>query len=96
MLLTGNDRLAGWSIWLFLFSVLRAAGVGSGPFGALLQVVLAAVLATFVGRVLPENDDGRRLPSAASVAIITLALVILMSVALGNALSRRAGAAVAG
>lgn len=90
MLLTGRDRLAGWSIWFFLYSVLHAARVGRGSFGVLLELVLAALLTLVVARVLPEDDDGRRLPRSASMAILVLGLVILASVALGNALSSRA------
>ena len=90
MLLTGADKLAGWAIWLFLFSVLHAARVGHGAFGVLLQLVLAALLAVLVGRVVPENDDGQRLPRSASLAIIMLAFVIIVSAALGAALTPKA------
>jgi hypothetical protein len=96
MLLTGNDRLAGWSIWFFLFAVVHAAHLVRGAFGVLAELVLAALLALVVGRILPENDDGRRLPRSASMAILMLAMVILMSVALGDALSSRATSVVGG
>ena len=90
MILTGSDRLAGWAIWFFLFSVLHAARLGRGAWFVLAEMVVAALLSLVVARLLPEDDDGQRLPRAGSSMIIMLAFVILGSAAMGNALADRA------
>ena len=92
MLLTGTDKLAGLSIWFFLFAVLHAARLVHGGFGVLAELVVAALLTLVAGRLLPENDDGRRLPPVVSTFILTLAMVILASTAFGTMMAKRAGA----
>ena len=90
MLLSGSDRLAGCSIWFFVYAILRAAGVGSGDWAFVLEATLAGLIAYVIARQIPEDDDGRRLPPMASAFIITLAFVILGSSIHGNALARKA------
>jgi len=92
MLLKGADRLAGWAIWFFLFAILHAASLGRGALFVLAEMIVAALLAGVVARLLPENDDGQRLPRSGSTMIIMLAFVILASGAMGNALADRATA----
>ena len=95
MILTGADRLTGWSIWFFLFSILHAARLGRGAMFVLLELTAAALLALAVGRLLPEDDDGRRLPRAGSTMIILLGFVILASAAFGAMMSDHATAMAA-
>lgn len=95
MILTGADRLAGCAIWFFLFSILHAARLGRGAAFMLVEMVAAALLTLVVGRMLPTDDDGRRLPRAGSTMIIMLAFVILASAAFGNAMSDHAAAVAA-
>ena len=90
MLLTGTDRLAGCSIWFFVYAILRAARVGRGDWAFVLEATLAGLIAFVIARQIPEDDDGRRLPPMASAFIITLAFVILGSAVLGGALARKA------
>lgn len=90
MLLSGSDRLAGAAIWFFVFAVLHAARLGRGAGFVLVELVAAALISLVVGRLLPEDDDGQRLPRAGSSMIIVLAFVILGSSAMGNALADRA------
>ena len=95
MILTGSDRLAGMAIWFFLFSIVHAARLGRGAMFVLVEMIAAALLTLVVGRVLPPNDDGERLPRAGSSMVIMLAFVILASSAMGNALADRAAARAA-
>ena len=90
MILTGSDRLAGFAIWFFTFAVIHAARLARGAGFVIVELVLAALLSLVVARILPEDDDGQRLPRAGSTMIIMLAFVILASTAMGNALSARA------
>jgi hypothetical protein len=95
MILTGADRLAGCAIWFFLFSILHAARLGRGAMFVLLELTGAALLAFVMGRLLPEDDDGRRLPRAGSTMIIMLGFVILASAAFGALMSDHAAAMAA-
>ena len=95
MILTGTDRLAGSAIWFFLFSIVHAARLGRGAMFVLMEMVAAALLTLVVGRVLPTDDDGRRLPRAGSTMIIMLAFVILASAAMGAAMAEHAAAVAA-
>ena len=95
MLLTGADRFTGGAIWFFLFAILHAARLGRGAMFVLGELIVAALLAGVVARMLPENDDGQRLPRSGSAMIIILAFVILASGAMGNALADRAAARAA-
>ena len=95
MILTGTDRLAGSAIWFFLFSIVHAARLGRGAMFVLVEMVAAALLPLLVGRMLPTDDDGRRLPRAGSTMIIMLAFVILASAAMGAAMAEHAAAVAA-
>lgn len=90
MLISGTDRLAGWSLWFFVYAILHAAHVGAGAFAFMLEATMAGLIAYVVARQIPTDDDGRRLPPMASAFIITLGFVILGSAMLGGALARRA------
>lgn len=95
MILTGSDRLAGCAIWFFLFSIVHAARLGRGAMFVLVEMTAAALLTLVVGRLLPTDDDGRRLPRAGSTMIIMLAFVILASAAFGAAMADHAAATAA-
>jgi hypothetical protein len=70
----GEDRLASWAIWIIVFAILDATLIG-GAIGGL----IAGVIAFPVGAMLPTREDGRKIPTWISFALIGIGLVMLLS-----------------
>jgi hypothetical protein len=69
-----EDRLAGWAIWAIVFAILDATVVGGAIGGG-----IAGVIAFPVGAALPTREDGRKLPSWLSFALLGIGLFLLLS-----------------